>query len=268
MLDSGSINRAVKLAQPDEVYNLAAQSFVKVSFNQPEITGEITGLGVTRILEAVRTFAPEARFYQASSSEMFGHMPPPHTECTPFYPRSPYGAAKVYGYWMTRNYREAHGLFTCNGILYNHESPRRGQEFVTQKIAQGVAAIAAGKKHVLRLGNLKARRDWGHARDFVRAMWMMLQGDKPEDYVVATGESHSVEEFVKEAFDHVAMDWEKHVEVDPQFFRPTEVHHLRGDARKIRKTLGWKPEVSFRDLVREMVNHAISHPEEWSEKNE
>jgi GDPmannose 4,6-dehydratase len=261
LLDAGSINRAIKHAQPDEVYNLAAQSFVRTSFDQPEVTGEITGLGVMRVLEALRTFAPEAKFYQASSSEMFGHMPPPHSEDTRFYPRSPYGCAKVYGYWITINYREAYDLFACNGLLYNHESPRRGNEFVTQKIAKSVAAIKGGRKNLLKLGNLDAARDWGHARDYVRAMWMMLQHDTPGDYVVATGESHSVREFVEAAFSYVGLDWEKYVEIDPRFFRPTEVNHLRGDASKIKMDLGWEPSVSFNELVEEMVQHALDNPE-------
>jgi GDPmannose 4,6-dehydratase len=207
LLDAGSLNRIVKSVQPDEVYNLAAQSFVRTSFDQPELTGEITGMGVTRLLDAVRNFAPDAKFYQASSSEMFGHRPPPHNEETPFHPRSPYGCAKVYGYWMTVNYREAYDLFACNGLLYNHESPRRGQEFVTQKVARGVAAISKGDVDHISLGNLDAKRDWGHAKDYVRAMWMMLQHDTPDDYVVATETSYSVRDFVSAAFSFMNLNY-------------------------------------------------------------
>lgn len=266
LLDSGSLNRAVRDAAPDEVYNLAAQSFVRTSFDQPELTGEITGLGVTRLLEAVRTFAIDAKFYQASSSEMFGKMVPPHNEKTMFYPRSPYGAAKVYGYWMTVNYREAYNMFACNGILYNHETLRRGSEFVTQKIAQGVAAIKLNIKDKIHLGNIDAKRDWGHAKDYVRAMWMILNHHCPDDYVVATGESHSVKEFVEIAFNRVGLKWEQYVEIDPIHFRPTEVDFLQGDSSKIRNVLGWKPEISFVDLVNEMVDHALDHPEEWGDQ--
>jgi GDPmannose 4,6-dehydratase len=281
LIDAGSLNRLVKAIRPDDVYNLAAQSFVKRSFDEPEHTGEVTAMGVTRLLEALRTFAPEARFYQASSSEMFGHAPPPQTEGTRFYPRSPYGVAKVYAYWMTINYRESYGMFCCNGILCNHESPRRGKEFVTQKIAHGVAAIKAGKLDCLRLGNLDAMRDWGHARDYVRAMWMMLQADEPGDYVVATGEARMVRDFVFEAFSRAGMtvvwngsngtkeegccqeDGRTVVRIDPAYFRPAEVNVLRGDPSKARDELGWKPETSFEQLVDEMVDHAVSNPQEW-----
>lgn len=263
LLDAASLNVAVQKSRPDEVYNLAAQSFVKSSFAQAEYTGEATGLGVTRLLEACRAITPMPRFYQASSSEMFGSSPPPQNEETILHPRSPYGCAKVYAYWMTVNYRESYGMFGCNGILYNHESPRRGVEFVTQKIAQGVAAIAQGKEKKLMLGNLDARRDWGHSRDFVEAMWLMLQADKPDDYVVATGEAHSVREFANAAFSHVGLNYEDYVGIDPAFFRPAEVDFLLGDASKARKALGWKPKITFQQLVEEMVDYAMDHPEEW-----
>lgn len=262
LCDYGSLARAVATIKPNEVYNLGALSYVKASFDEPEVTGEITGLGTTRILEALRQNCKESRFYQASSSEMFGKQPPPHNESTPFYPRSPYGVAKVYAYWMTVNYREQ-GMFCCNGILYNHESPRRGSEFVTQKIAQAVASIKLGYTDKLELGNLSARRDWGHARDFVRAMWLMLQQDKPDDYVVATGESHSVEEFVNQAFARVGLDPLQYVSCNQDNLRPTEVDHLCGDASKAKKELGWQPQVTFRELVNEMVDYAVQHPEEW-----
>lgn len=264
--DSASLLEAIRRSQPAEVYNLAAQSFVKTSFLQPELTGEVTGLGVTRLLEAVAKQAPEARFYQASSSEMFGSSPPPQNESTSFHPRSPYGAAKMYAYWMTVNHRERdeNPLFACNGILYNHESPRRGSEFVTQKIAQGVAAIVHGYADCLKLGNLEAKRDWGHAKDFVEAMYLMLQAEKPDDYVVATGEAHSVREFVEAAFKHAKLDYNDYVKIDPAFYRPTEVDYLLGDSRKARNTLGWKPKIDFNELVNEMVDWAIAHPEEWT----
>jgi GDPmannose 4,6-dehydratase len=269
LLDSGSIGRAVEQSKPDEIYNLGAQSFVRTSFDQPEVTGEITGLGVTRILESLRGFAPKAKFYQASSSEMFGHMPPPHTEETDFYPRSPYGIAKTYGHWMTVNYRESYGLFACCGLLYNHESPRRGKEFVTQKIARAAAGIKMGIRDKLELGNLDAARDWGHARDYVEAMWRVLQHDEPGDYVVATNKSHSVREFADAAFKYVGLNYEDYVSVAERFFRPTEVNHLRGDASKIKKVLGWTPTTSFSELVEEMVQHALDHPEEWeNDENE
>jgi GDPmannose 4,6-dehydratase len=263
MADSSSLARAVKISEPDEVYNLAAQSFVKSSFAQPELTGDVTGMGTTRLLEAVRFFAPTTRFYQASTSEMFGTQPPPHNERTQFYPRSPYAAAKLYAHWMTINYREAYGIYASCGILYNHESARRGSEFVTQKIAQGVAAIKLGARKSITLGNLEARRDWGHAKDYVRAMWMMLQNPEPDDYVVATGESHSVKEFVEAAFGRVGLDWSKYVEFDEKNLRPTEVPDLRGDCTKIKSKLGWVPTVTFTQLVEEMVDHALAHPEEW-----
>lgn len=267
--DYGSLVEALYESKPDEVYNLAAQSFVKTSFVQPELTGNITGMGVTRLLEAVFQNCKNARFYQASSSEIFGNTPPPQRENTVFYPRSPYGCAKLYAYWMTRNYRERpkdSKLFTCNGILFNHESPRRGPEFVTQKIAQSVASIKLGLSKELRLGNMEAQRDWGHAKDYVRAMWMMLQHDVADDYVVGTGEAHSVKEFVECAFKRVNLDWQDYVVIDQAFFRPTEVDYLLADPTKINTVLGWKPEISFEDLVNEMVDNAVENPEEWQKK--
>lgn len=269
LCDSSSLIEAIRKSQPDEVYNLAAQSFVKTSFLQPEITGEITGLGVTRILEAISKEAPQARFYQASSSEMFGACKPPQNENSPFHPRSPYGAAKMYGYWMTVNYRERdeNPIFGCNGILFNHESPRRGAEFVTQKIAQGVAAIHLKQATELRLGNLDAKRDWGHAKDFVEAMWLMLQQDKPDDYVVATGEAFTVRKFCEMAFERIGEDYEEYVKIDPKFYRPTEVDYLLGDCSKAEQKLGWRPKISLLELVREMVDSAIEHPEEWMHSN-
>jgi GDPmannose 4,6-dehydratase len=270
LADYGSLVEAIKYAKPDEIYNLAAQSFVKSSFSQPELTGDITGLGVTRLLEAIYQNCQDARFYQASSSEMFGNSPPPQQETTSFCPRSPYGVAKMYAYWITRNYRErpdSEQIFASNGILFNHESPRRGPEFVTQKIAQSVASIKLGYSKELHLGNLDAKRDWGHARDYVRAMWMMLQQDKADDYVVATGEAHSVRDLVKFAFERVGLDWNEYVKIDPLLFRPTEVDYLLGDSSKIRTTLGWKPEISFQSLVNEMVDYALAHPDDWRRKD-
>jgi len=239
--------------QPDEVYNLAAQSHVRVSFDEPEHTGDTTGVGSMRMLEAVRMSGIETRFYQASSSEMFGATPPPQNEDTQFYPRSPYGAAKVYSYWVTRNYREAYGMFAVNGILFNHESERRGETFVTRKITRAATRIKLGLQERLYLGNLEARRDWGHAADYVDAMWRMLQADEPDDYVVATGECHTVREFVEHVFGALDLDWEQHVHIDPRYFRPSEVDVLLGDARKARTRLGWTPTVSFAELVRRMV---------------
>ena len=240
--------------QPDEVYHLGAQSHVRVSFDMPEYTGDITGLGTARILEAIRRSGNKVRFYQASSSEMFGDAPPPQNENTPFRPRSPYAAAKVYAYWMTRIYREGYGLFACNGILFNHEGPRRGETFVTRKITRGIAHILAGKQEKLYLGNLEARRDWGYAPEYVEAMYLMLQQDEPDDYVIGTGESHSVQEFVEEAFSYVDLDWKEYVEIDPRYFRPLEVENLVADASKARKKLGWEPKIKFRELVRIMVD--------------
>jgi GDPmannose 4,6-dehydratase len=263
LMDTSSLIRAVKVSVPDEIYNLAAQSFVMTSFDQPELTGETTGLGVTRLLEAVRLNAPKAKFYQASTSEMFGGHPPPQSDDTPFYPRSPYGAAKLYAHWMTVNYREAYNMFACCGILFNHESIFRGSEFVTQKIAQGVAAIKLGFADHIELGNLEAKRDWGHARDFVKAMHLMLQQQKPEDFVIATGEAHTVREFCELAFDRVGLKWEAYVRTNEKHLRPSEVSYLLGDCSKAKRILGWRPETSFESLVNEMVDHALSHSEEW-----
>jgi GDPmannose 4,6-dehydratase len=252
--DSGQLSHLIYNLHPDEIYHLAAQSHVRVSFDMPEYTGDVTGLGVIRLLEAIRRSGIRTRFYQASSSELFGDAPPPQNEDTPMRPRSPYAVAKLYGYWMVRNYREAYGLFAVNGILFNHESPRRGETFVTRKITRAVARIKFGLQKKLYLGNLDARRDWGYAPDFVEAMWLMLQQDTPEDLVIATGKDHSVREFLEEAFAYVDLDWRDHVEIDPRYFRPTEVDVLRGDAGKARRLLDWKPRVSFKDLVRLMVN--------------
>jgi len=240
--------------RPDEIYNLGAQSHVKVSFEIPEYTGDITGLGVTRVLEAVRRSGIKTRFYQASSSEMFGSAPPPQNEHTPFHPRSPYGAAKLYAYWTAVNYREAYNLFVANGILFNHESPRRGETFVTRKITRAIAEIWAGKKNKLYLGNLEARRDWGYAPEYVEAMWQILQQEKSEDYVLGTGESHSVREFVEEAFRYAGLEWQKYVEIDPRYFRPAEVDFLVADTRKAKEKLAWQPRITFNELVRIMVD--------------
>jgi GDPmannose 4,6-dehydratase len=254
LLDQSSLLEALEESQPDEVYNLAAQSFVPTSWNQPVLTGEFTALGVTRLLEAVRSFNPKIRFYQASSSEMFGKVQEsPQNELTPFYPRSPYGVAKAYGHWITVNYRESYDLFACSGILFNHESPRRGLEFVTRKISNGVARIKRGLATELRLGNLDAQRDWGFAGDYVRAMWLMLQQQEPGNYVVGMGETHTVREFVEQAFACVDLDRHKYVVVDPCLFRPAEVDHLCADPGKARLVLGWEPAVSFPELVRMMV---------------
>jgi GDPmannose 4,6-dehydratase len=255
LLDQLSIIDAMKVANPDEVYNLAAQSFVPTSWKQPVLTGEFTSIGVTRMLEAVRLLAPDRiRFYQASSSEMFGKvMEVPQTETTPFYPRSPYGVAKVYGHFITVNYRESYGMYCVSGILFNHESERRGKEFVTRKVTDGVARIKLGLAKELRLGNLDAKRDWGFAGDYVRAMWLMLQQPEPDDYVVATGETHSVRELVELAFGAAGLDWKKHVVIDPALVRPAEVDLLIGNPAKARTKLGWKPDVSFSQLVERMV---------------
>jgi len=257
MTDSGGLNRLVKTVRPDEIYNLAAQSHVAISFDQPEYTGDADGLGTTRLLEAIRTMGLPTRFYQASTSEMFGLSPPPQSETTPFHPRSPYAVAKLYAHWMTLNYREAHDLFACSGILFNHESPRRGENFVTRKVTRGIGQILAGKAEKLRLGNMDAKRDWGHARDYVEAMWLMLQQDKADDYVIATGEMRSVRDFVAAAFAMVNLDWQKYVIVDEAYMRPAEVHELRGDASKAMKVLGWKPKTTFEELVREMLEHDL-----------
>jgi GDPmannose 4,6-dehydratase len=255
LLDPHSLASALREAEPQEVYNLAAQSFVPTSWNQPVLTAEFTAVGVTRMLEAVRAVDPEIRFYQASSSEMFGKVREiPQTELTPFHPRSPYGVAKVYGHYITVNYRESFGLYAVSGILFNHESPRRGLEFVTRKVTDGVARIKLGLADELRLGNREARRDWGFAGDYVDAMWRMLQQDEPDDYVVATGEMHSVQELVEIAFGHAGLEWERHVVEDPRFMRPAEVEQLVGDASKAETTLGWAPQHSFRQLVEMMVD--------------
>jgi len=254
LTDQGNIVRVLQKVKPDEIYNLAAQSFVAVSFEQPVTTGEITGLGTANLLEAIRAVNPEIKFYQASTSEMFGKVQTiPQNEETPFYPRSPYSVAKLYAHWMTVNYREAYGIFTCSGILFNHESPLRGLEFVTRKITHSVARIKLGLEGELRLGNMEAKRDWGYAPEFVKAMWLMLQHSKPDNYVVATGETHSVKEFVEEAFSHVGLDWHDYVVVDPSFYRPAEVELLVGDYTKAREKLGWQPKTTFRELVKLMV---------------
>lgn len=255
LLDQTSLIDIIREHQPDEIYNLAAQSFVPISWKQPVLTGEFTALGVTRMLEAMRTAAPGARFYQASSSEMFGKVHEvPQNERTPFYPRSPYGVAKVYGHWITVNYRESYGLFACSGILFNHESPRRGLEFVTRKVSHGAAQIKLGLAHQLQLGNLEARRDWGFAGDYVEAMWRMLQQESPNDYVVGTGETRSVRELCQVAFGYLGLDWEKHVVVDPKLIRPAEVDLLVSDPLKAREKLGWQPTVSFEGLIQMMVD--------------
>jgi GDPmannose 4,6-dehydratase len=252
--DTGRLSPLVAELKPDEIYHLGAQSHVRVSFDIPEHTCDITGLGTLRMLEAIRRTGIKARFYQASSSEMFGATPPPQNETTPFYPRSPYAAAKVFSYWTTINYREAYNIFGCNGILFNHESPRRGETFVTRKITRAVANIKAGKQDVLYLGNLDARRDWGFAPEYVECQWLMLQQDSPEDYVIGTGEAHTVREFCQAAFEYVGLDWEHYVKVDPFYFRPTEVDYLKADITKARKRLGWEPRVTFAELVKIMVD--------------
>ena len=255
LLDQLSMVEALRSFEPEEVYNLAAQSFVQTSFGQPVLTGETTALGVTRLLDAVRLVDPSIRYYQASSSEMFGKVAEvPQTETTPFHPRSPYGVAKVYGHWITVNYRESYGLHASSGMLFNHESPRRGLEFVTRKISHGAARIALGQESELRLGNLDAKRDWGFAGDYVEAMWRMLQQDEPDDFVVCTGETHSVREFCQAAFGHLGLDWEAHVVIDERFIRPAEVDLLVGDASRAAKVLGWSPTVDFEGLVTMMVD--------------
>jgi GDPmannose 4,6-dehydratase len=255
LTDGSSLARILREVQPDEVYNLGAQSHVRTSFDLPEYTVDVGGLGTIRLLEAIRQEGFPSRFYQASSSELFGNAPPPQSEATPFQPRSPYAVGKLAAYWATVNYREAYGLFACNGILFNHESPRRGETFVTRKIARAAAQIYLGRQDRLYLGNLDARRDWGFAGDYVEAMWLMLQQDQAGDYVVATGQSHSVREFLDEAFGYLDLDWTQYVEVDPRYTRPTEVDHLEGDASKAREMLGWVPKVGFKELV-EMMVHA------------
>lgn len=260
LLDQMSLISILQEYRPQEVYNLASQSFIPTSFNQPVLTGEFTALGVTRVLDAIRVVDPSIRFYQASSSEMFGKVQEvPQTERTPFYPRSPYGVAKLYGHWITVNYRESYDIFACSGILFNHESPRRGLEFVTHKITNGVARIKLGLDQELRLGNLESRRDWGYAPDYVRAMWLMLQQDEADDYVIATNETHSVREFVEEAFQSVDLDWQEFVVQDDRFYRPAEVDLLVGDASKAGRQLGWEPTITFGDLVRLMVKADIEY---------
>jgi GDPmannose 4,6-dehydratase len=255
LLDQASLTKAIEEAAPDEIYNLAAQSFVPTSWSQPVLTGQITATGVTRMLESVRQVAPQARFYQASSSEMFGKVREvPQTETTPFHPRSPYAVAKTYGHHITVNYRESYGLFTAAGILFNHESPRRGLEFVTRKITDGVARIKRGLTDELRLGNLDSQRDWGYAGDYVRAMWLMLQQDQGENFVIATGRTHSIRDFLDIAFGHVDLDWQDYVKQDPRFLRPAEVDQLIGDSSKARRVLGWEPTIDFRNLVTMMVD--------------
>jgi GDPmannose 4,6-dehydratase len=245
--------------RPDEVYHLAAQSHVRVSFDMPEYTGDVTGLGTTRILDAIRKSGVKTRFYQASSSEMFGGAKPPQDELTPFEPRSPYAAAKVYAYWITRNYREAYDMYASNGILFNHESPRRGETFVTRKITRALAAIKAGKQNHLYLGNLDSKRDWGYAPEYVEAMWIMLQQEKADDFVIGTGESHTIREFLDEAFGYLNMDWNEYVRIDPRYFRPTEVDYLLSDPSKAKQQLNWQPKICFKELVRIMVDADLEY---------
>jgi GDPmannose 4,6-dehydratase len=254
LTDSGSLVNLIRDLQPDEIYHLGAQSHVKVSFEIPEYTADTTGLGTIRMLEAIRASGVQTRFYQASSSEMFGSAPPPQNEQTPFHPRSPYGVAKVFAYWATVNYREAYGMFASNGLLFNHESERRGETFVSRKISRAVARIKAGLQEKLYLGNLDSRRDWGYAPEFVEAMWMMLQHHEAGDFVIATGESHSVREFAELAFAHVGLDWQRYVEIDPRYYRPAEVDFLMGDASRARRVLGWQPRTTFPELVTLMVD--------------
>jgi len=257
--DGSNISRLLEKIHPDEIYNLAAQSHVRVSFDIPEYTGDVTGLGTTRLLEAIRESQISTRFYQASSSELYGKVQEvPQTENTPFYPRSPYAAAKLYAYWMTVNYRESYGMHASNGILFNHESPRRGETFVTKKITRALARIVAGRQQKLYLGNLDAKRDWGYAKDYAEAMWLMLQQDTPDDYVIATNETYSVKEFLTESFSSVNLDWQDYVEIDSKYFRPTEVDLLIGDASKAKETLGWSPKTSFKQLVRIMVESDLA----------
>jgi GDPmannose 4,6-dehydratase len=253
--DSTNLIKLLYRIQPDEIYHLGAQSHVRVSFDIPEYTGDVTGLGTVRILEAIRETGLKAKFYQASSSEMYGKVQEvPQRETTPFYPRSPYGTAKVYSYWLTVNYRESYGIFACNGILFNHESPRRGETFVTRKVTRAASRIKAGLEDKLYLGNLEAKRDWGYAKEYVEAMWLMLQQEEPDDYIVSTGETHSVRELLEEAFSYVGLDWHKHVEIDPRYYRPAEVDLLIGDPAKAKQKLGWEAKTKFKDLVRLMVD--------------
>ena len=254
LADGNQLTHLIYEVEPDEIYHLGAQSHVRVSFDMPEYTADVTGLGTTRILEAIRRSGVKTRFYQASSSEMFGATPPPQNEDSPFRPRSPYAAAKVYAYWMTYNYRQGYDLFACNGILFNHESPQRGETFVTRKVSRAIARILAGEQQLLYLGNLNSKRDWGYAPEYVEAMWLILQQDNPGDYVIGTGECHSVREFVEQAFDYAGLDWEQYVRIDPRYFRPTDVQLLLADASKARMDLGWNPKVTFRELVWIMVD--------------
>jgi GDPmannose 4,6-dehydratase len=256
--DGSQIARVIRTIEPTEIYNLAAQSHVAVSFNQPEYTGNVDGLGVVRLLEAIRDAEVDTRLYQAGTSEMFGDSPSPQNEDTPFRPRSPYAAAKAYAHWMVANYREAYGMFAVNGILFNHEGERRGETFVTRKITRAVAAILAGRQEYLYLGNINASRDWGYSKDFVRAMWLMLQAEEPRDYVIGTGEAHTVREFCEIAFGLVDLEWERYVRIDPSYYRPTEVEALRADPAKAREHLGWHPETSFDDLVKLMLAHDLA----------
>jgi len=260
--DASSVNRILKAVRPHEIYNLAAQSHVRVSFDIPENTSEVTAIGALRILEAIRESRIKTRFYQASSSEIYGRSPGPQNEKTPFQPVSPYAVAKLFAYWTTVNYRDSYGMYACNGILFNHESPRRGENFVTRKITRAIARIKHGLMDKLYMGNLNARRDWGYAPDYVEAMWMMLQQGKPDDYVIATGQTHTVREFLEEAFGYAGLDYKKHVEIDKQYFRPLEVNTLQGDVRKAKKKLGWQPRMSFKELVRIMVDADMQEVEE------
>ncbi len=263
LADSSSINQLLREVKPDEIYNLGAQSHVKVSFDIPEYTGDVVGLGATRILEAIRENGLDTRYYQASSSEMYGKVQAvPQTEETPFYPRSPYAVAKLYAHWITKNFRESYDMYACSGILFNHESPRRGETFVTRKITKAVANIQAGLQDKLYLGNMDAKRDWGYAKEYVEAMWLMLQQDKADDYVIATNETHTVKEFVEHAFAHAGLDWKKHVEVDKRYFRPAEVDLLIGDASKAKKQLNWEPKVTFEELVKIMVDADVAELKE------
>ena len=256
--DSSSLNTIIRQVRPDEIYNLGGQSHVRVSFDIPDYTGEVTGLGAVRLLEAIREAGIQPRFYQASSSELFGKaLESPQTETTRFHPRSPYACAKAYAHYVTVNYRESYGMFACNGIMFNHESERRGESFVSRKISRAVTRIKMGLQEKLYLGNLDARRDWGYARDYVEAMWLMLNAQRPDDYVIATGETHSVREFVELAFGYLDLDWQQHVEIDPHYFRPAEVDCLSGDASKARRELGWEPKVNFKQLVKLMVDHDL-----------
>ena len=262
LIDQNSLTNAVKQSNPDEVYNLAAQSFVHTSWEQPILTAEVTGLGVARVLEAIRAVNPGIKFFQPSSGEMFGKVDEsPQCENTPFHPRSPYGVAKLYGYWITINYRESYGMFCCNAIELNHESPRRGLEFVSRKVTDAVSRIKLGLANELRLGNLDAKRDWGFASDYVKAQWLMLQQDKPDDYVICSGKNHSVKELVKTAFDYVDLNWEDYVVTDPKFFRPAEVDVLCGDHSKAKKKLGWVPETSFEELIKMMIDADLERVE-------